>query len=285
MSFFSPLSNSLSNLSRHRADPAAIARRLGHLSTLMRGHGAPHLPRVPTVFQRFEPLSDTRLDDTDQRTPENFAQDLLARVVGEAHMDGRVSHGLPIHASDHLRIAPLSDTWHPAAPGEVAYDVAGRPVCTYDPGEAGRAGAVARTFVVQLAQLRLASTAVPHDYHPADHPHLLVMAGVFNGQGLDMLALSAFLAKRTEFQGMSEKTLVAEIEHATVLGMVVRGLVPEQVIGSYGPVLPQSFRKRVPAISHALEDAADEVKILRSLCRNVACPESAQASLRARLAS
>ena len=284
MPFFSPLSHTLSNLSRHRADPAATARRLGHMSILMRGHGAPNLPRVPTVFQRFEPLGGTHLADTDQRTPENFAQDLLARVVGEANMDGRVSHALPIQASDHLRVASLSETWHPSAPGELAYDVAGRPVCIYDPGKATRPGAVARTFIVQLAQLRLAATAVPHDYHPADHAHFLIMAGVFNGQGLDMLTLGASLAKRPEFRGLSEKALVAEIEHAAVLGMTVRGLVPEQMVGSYGPVLPQGFRKRIPALCHALEDAEDEVKILRSLCRRTACPESAQASLRTRFA-
>jgi len=280
MSIFSPLAN----LSRYRDDPADTERRLEHLSALIRAHGAPNLPRVPTVFQRFEPLCETHLADTDQRSSENFAQDLLARTVGDAHMDGRISHGLPITASDHLRMAPLSETWHPDAPGHIHYDVAGRPVCTYASEKAPTPGALARTFIVQLAQIRLISGVVPKDYDPRTHAHLLVMAGVFNGQGLDMLALAPSMAKRPEFKGLSEKVLKNDIQHATILAMVVRGLVPEQIIASYGPVLSQQFRKRIPSICHALEDTADKVKILRNICRNSKCSESAQVSLHKRFA-
>ena len=266
-----------------RFDADATLRHLGHLSYLINAHGAPHLPRVPTVFSRYEPLARTCYGPDEQRAPAHWADDLFARTASESHAERLASHSLPRSEPDQLLFRPLSELWHRNAPGDVAYDIAGRSVCTYTLGDENIRGRMATGFLVQIATLRLLSAAPPDAYDACDHASLLVAALVFNGQGLEALNLLPELA-RTPVGQLSQARLGQELEHATLLAMVVRGLVPEQIIATYGPVLSPALRKRVWTLCQGFADYTPEVKLLRRLCAGTQCPESAQASLHRKFA-
>lgn len=241
-------------------------RQIQDLTFLITRFGEPRLPRVPALLARHEPLSESVQRPDDSRSALDWAGDLFARAVSEAGMGAQLSHTLPRTAEDHLRPVSLSESWHEGVAGEVAYDVAGRGVCVFDEADTMRPGAVAADFFVQMALTRLVGTTPPDGFVSNDQAPLVLAALVFNGHGLEALGLLPQLRANPVFRRFDESELRAEIEELSVLAMYARGLVPEQIVASYGRLLDGGFRKRVFALHNEQRTYVPEMKILRGLC-------------------
>ena len=257
-----------------------------HMAWLINAHGPIHLPRVPSVLQRFESLSQTAYRSDDARTQEDWAEDLFGRVVTDCHMQDwdLKCRELPDDPDKGIAGVSVARTWHPKAPGLYYVDVLGNPVVVSDPDNASCEGGMALSYILQLATLRLISSNAPEHYDPYQHAMAVMGVAVYNGQGLECLAMASRLTQHLLSSGRVKQSeinaFIGELEFATVLAMKARGLAPEQVVASYGPILERSLRKRIWSIYQELEAFAPEVKLLQRLCSGFHDSENNQAQLR-----
>jgi|GEM_PF-3182587 len=258
----------------------------GQLAWMTNTFGSPYLPRVPSVLQRYESLAETAFNEEDTRTSEDWAQDLFGRIVNECHMeDWTLScRPMPDAPDDGLHAFLLSSTWHRMAPGSYHVDILGNPVVIYNADKVSEPGAIALSFILQLATLRLASAPVPDDYNAEDHARLLVEMAVYNAQGLELMAMADMLADHLVQQGLLRQRdvsrFLSELEFTTILGMRTRNLAPEQIVATYGPLLTRTFRKRVWNLVEELNSYGPEMKLMQRLASGKDCAEHAQLSLR-----
>ena len=258
----------------------------GQLAWMTNTFGSPYLPRVPSVLQRYEQLSETAYSAEDTRSPEDWAQDLFGRIVNECHMeDWTLSCRVrPTEPEDGLHMLLLARTWERTAPGAYFVDILGNPVVVYDEADLDVPGAFAMSVILQLATLRLASAPVPEDYDVDNHARLLVEMAVYNAQGLELLAMADMLADYFVQMGFLPQREVSrflsELEFATILGMRTRNLAPEQIVATYGPLLTRTFRKRIWNLVEELNSYGPEMKLMQRLASGKDCAEHAQVSLR-----
>lgn len=265
-------------------------RKLWHMETLawaIREFGAPHLPRVPSVLQRFEPLHTTLRDPEDGRLPGDWASDLLGRVQSDCRMENWILHFRQKSGDadvDYREVALMS-RFHLAAPGRIHVNILGEPVVLADPSTYGVAGRTALDYIVQLATLRMASSEAPDAYRHELHAHAIMAMCVFNAAGLELIAMEnqliAYLVEAGWLKRSDASEFIAELEFATVLGMRVRGLAPEQIIASYGPILSKGLRKRVWSLCGEIDKLAPEFKTLKLLTNDHQGVQYGQAQLRA----
>ena len=266
------------------------ARKLWHMETLawaIREFGAPHLPRVPSVLRRFEALHTTVRHTDDERLPADWASDLLGRVQADCRMESWILHSRQKNdtVDAEYREVPLSSRFHPAAPDRIRVNILGEPVVLADPATYGTQGATALSYILQLATLRLASSEAPETYSHDLHAQTLLAASVYNSAGLELIAMGDlfinYVVERGWLRRADASGFIAELEFATVLGMRVRGLTPEQIIASYGPVLSKGLRKRIWALSADVDRLAPEFKLLKHLTNQHHGVQYGQAQLRA----
>lgn len=261
------------------------------LAGQIHAHGAPHLPRVPTVLSRWTPLSDSRRSPDDSRTVAAWADDTFARVLQSCRMDDWTISLVPAGgmAERGVRATPLRSHWRREAPEVVHHDLRGEPVVLYRDEDMHRMGVFALKCLLQLATLRMASAAAPGGYSPARHAWHVASTAVFGGGGLDMLNMEDELLSISAAHGVvrtaDARELVRAVEVMTVLAMRARRLTPEQIVASYGQVLGKGFRRRVRAISEGIDRHGSELKLLQRLADGRICNASAQVALRTRLSA
>ena len=271
---------------RTAPEPHRSLWHFDHFTWMVNMFGSPHLPKVPTVLQRFEPLCDTAYSEEDSRSPADWAQDVFARVVADCRMDDWTlsCREAPEGPQDGLHHMPLGRVWHRQAPGAYHVDLLGNPVVLYKPDSLEVPGAFALSVILQLATLRLASAPVPEHYSAEDHARILMGMAVYNGQGFELLGMADMLTDHFCEAGLLQRgevnAFVNELEYVTVMGMRARSLAPEQMIATYGPSLTRTMRKRIWNLVGELDAYAPEMKLLRHLSNTQPDLEITQATLR-----
>ena len=240
-----------------------------------RSLGAPALPRVPTRFQRSEPLAATTYRADDMRSPLAWAGDLFARICSDCRAAERgldldpMPVPLPAPAEAGVFTTTLNGVFHPGAPGVVRRNLRNQPVCGLDMARVGVTGATARDCVLFLATETLVRHAPPPRYTADGHARAVLAVATHLGQGLELLRMGEVLWSELVEAGWMGRGDVAGarmgVELGTTLHFALQNLTPEQVLASYGPALEAGYRKRLPRLCSTLAALEPELKLIRRL--------------------
>ena len=211
------------------------------LAYLTRRFGPPVRPAVPSPLHKSRGLESLHYDDTDPRTVFDWAQDSYASVCD----------AMGLEAADHQLVASVE----PVAP------VSGR--LTFDPNTCAERGRFVSRLVLELGQRRLDGFDPGFTPSPFQTAVILLSAAAYHRQGFVLThtpdAVTDAIAGTRAPRRFVENALV--FAACTVLTTLRQ--TPEQIVATYGTILPFTVRKKVRIACRQAEAFGPEIKLLR----------------------
>ena len=227
-----------SRLVRHD-DALLVFETFAHL---IRRHGAPARPPVPSPLHKVQGLDDLSFDPRGRRTAFDFGQDSFAAVLQAMRLE---PDGRTLHASDHDQ------------PGFL----------TFDPHRVEEQGYIVARLVLGLAAQELVTFQPEFEPTPFQRAIILLTGAAYFRTGLVLpRILPAVVAELSQF-GVPARFVENTLLFAASLGLSVARQTPEQIVATYGPLLSRSARKKIRPACRQIEELEPELKLLRILAK------------------
>ena len=222
-----------------REDDALLC--LETLAFLIRRHGPPSRPPVPSPLHKSHGLDMLFYDEDDERSVYDWAQDSYATVADCMQID-----------PDHFRLVSSVEPVAPT-PG----------LLTFDPRRVGEKGHYVSNLTLDICASRMDGFDpgfVVNGFQPA---LVVLAAAAYHRAGLALTnvlpAVTEALAEHGVPQRFVENTLV--FSACAVLSVLRQS--PEQMVATYGPAITTQVRKKIRPACRQVESYGPELKLLQ----------------------
>jgi len=240
------------------------------MSWLINRYGPAKSPKVPSPIHKTEQLSDLCWREDDSRTVFDWAQDNFGRIKSECGMDDWSVQIAPgpdePYNSEHMLFA---QSWNMDSKELYYVDAYGRPVIHYDPRHCEDPGYFAARVIIKLAEIKLMNFAPEQGISPLQSGILTLTAACYMRQGFNLAALpnavAYYLTREGDTSKVPRRIIDNTLAFSTSLMLLSRRLTPEQIVATYGCIMPKSFRKKIRPACKQIESYKSEIKVMRLL--------------------
>lgn len=240
------------------------------MSWLINRYGPPKVPKVPSPIHRTEQLSELCWQEDDVRTVFDWAQDSFGRIKSECGME---DWSIQIEPQPDERFdgrhMQFSQSWNTDSKEPYYVDGYGRPVIHYDPRHCEDPGYFSARMIIKLAEIKLMNFAPERGISPLQSGILTLTTACYMRQGFTLAALPDAVTHYLTREGDTAKVPMRIINNTLVfsncLTMLSRKLMPEQIVASYGCIMPKAYRKKIRPACKQLESYEAEIKVMRLL--------------------
>lgn len=240
------------------------------MSWLINRYGSPKAPKVPSPIHKTEQLSDLCWREDDSRTVFDWAQDNFGRVKSECGMeDWSIQIAPQPDEPFDSRHMQFSQSWNTDGKEPYYVDGYGRPVIHYDPRHCEEPGYFVARVIIKLAEIKLMNFTPDKGVSPLQSGILTLTAACYMRQGFNLAALPEAVAHYLTREGDTAKVPQRIIDNTLVfsncLTMLSRKLMPEQIVATYGTIMPKAHRKKIRPACKQVESYRSEIKLMRLL--------------------
>ena len=211
------------------------------LAFLIRRFGPPTRPLVPSPLHKSPGLESLRHDETDARRVFDWAQDSYATICD--------AMGIP--AGEHRLLASVDPI--PPQAG----------LLLFDPAECEARGQFVARIVLELCNRRLAGFDpgfAPSEFQAAV---ILLSTAAYFRQGFVLTHIPEAVAHVLSGTHAPQRFVENTLTFAACAALGVLRQTPEQIVATYGVILPKSVRKKVRAACRQANGFEPEMKLLR----------------------
>ena len=240
------------------------------MSWLLRRYGPPKNPKVPSPLHKTEGLSDLAWQEDDARSVFDWAEDNFGRIKCECGMDDWSIQIAP-HPDEPLdaRHMQFAQSWNMNSKEPYYVYVYGRPVIHYDPRHCTDPGYFAARVIIKLAEIKLMNFIPEQGISPLQSGILTLTTACYMRQGFTMAALTEavgyYLTHERDTAPVPRRIIENTLAFSTCLMLLSRKLAPEQIIATYGSLMPKGFRKKIRPACKQVESYKPEIKMMRLL--------------------
>jgi len=240
------------------------------MAWLIKRYGPPQAPKVPSPIHRTEQLSELCWQENDMRTVFDWAQDNFARIKSESGMEDWSIQIAP-HPDEPFdsRHMQFSQSWNTDGKEPYYVDGYGRPVIHYDPRHCEDPGYFAARVIIKLAEIKLMNFAPEKGISPLQSGILTLTAACYMRQGFNLAALpeavAHYLTREEDTAKVPQRIIDNTLVFSNCLVMLSRKLMPEQMVATYGTLMPKAHRKKVRPACKQLEGYKSEIEVIRLL--------------------
>ena len=240
------------------------------MSWLLRRYGPPKNPKVPSPLHKTEELSDLAWQEDDARSVFDWAEDNFGRIKCECGMDDWSIQIAP-HPDEPFdaRHMQFAQSWNMNNKEPYYVDGYGRPVIHYDPRHCTDPGYFAARVIIKLAEIKLMNFIPEQGISPLQSGILTLTTACYMRQGFTMAALTEavgyYLTHERDTAPVPRRIIENTLAFSTCLMLLSRKLAPEQIIATYGSLMPKGFRKKIRPACKQVESYKPEIKMMRLL--------------------
>ena len=227
-----------------------------NLTELIQIYGPLKRPKVPSPLHKSGRLYRQAWTDTDTRSVANWAHDNFITILSECGMEDwpiDIHPLLPEAESEHLTNG--------------LYDNLGNQIIFYDPDRCHETGYFTAHIILKLAELR--SSQIQRGYVQSSLAKRIsiLSAACYNRQGFNLMNLTPYISEYMT-ANQDEKPIQARlIENTlcftTLMALRIGRQSNEQIIATYGQLIPKSCRKKIPQAFKQIEDYQNDIKLMR----------------------
>ena len=240
------------------------------MSWLINRYGPPKAPKVPSPIHKIEQLYELCWRQDDVRTVFDWAQDSFGHIKSECGMDDWSIQIAPKpdeqFDSRHMQ---FSQSWNTDSKEPYYVDGYGRPVIHYDPRHCEDPGYFAARVIIKLAEIKLMNFVPEKGVSPLQSGILTLTAACYMRQGFNLAALPQAVAHYLTREGDTAKVPQRIIDNTLVfsncLAMLSLKLMPEQIVATYGTIMPKIHRKKIRPACKQIESYGPEMQVMRLL--------------------
>ncbi len=211
------------------------------LAFLIRQYGSPARPIVPSPLHKSQGIETLVHDASDGREVFDWAQDNYATV----------NDAMGLNPAEFRFIASLE-------PVPEAADLV-----TYDPRLCGEKGRFVADLVLDLCDKKLATFDPEFEPSPFQAAVILLSAAAYFRQGFVLTHLPEATRHALDHANTPQRFVENILTFAACVALCVNRQSPEQIVATYGTILPKHIRKKVPATCRQIESFEAEIKLLR----------------------
>ncbi|MEP3891995.1 MAG: hypothetical protein ABJN69_16180 [Hellea sp.] len=240
------------------------------MSWLIKRYGPPQAPKVPSPIHKTEQLSDLCWHEDDVRTVFDWAQDSFGRIKSECGMeDWSIQIAPQPDERFDSRHMQFSQSWNTDSKEPYYVDGYGRPVIHYDPRHCEDPGYFAARVIIKLAEIKLMNFTPERGISPLQSGILTLTAVCYMRQGFALAALpdavTHYLTREGDTAKVPPRIINNTLVFSNCLMMLSRKLTPEQIVASYGCIIPKAHRKKIRPACKQIESYTAEIKVIRLL--------------------
>jgi hypothetical protein len=218
------------------------------LAFLIRHYGPPARPAVPSPLHKRPGIETLVYDDLDQREVFDWAQDSYATVCDVMH----------INPDEFRFIASVEDEGAPHFPSTHLPNL-----LSYDPRHCSQRGYFVAHLVLEICDRKL--SAFNPGFEPSDFQAAIILlsAAAYFRQGFVLTHCLAATAQALGTVKRPHRFLENTLCFAACTALAINRQSPEQIVATYGAILPKAVRKKVPITYRQIESFETELKLLR----------------------
>lgn len=238
-------------LNKHLLDDDSVLFNFEFMAWLIRGFGTPHAPAAPSPLHRTSCLSERAWAHEDQRPVYVWAEDELAHIKSQCHMEEwnimtRPFEDRPLPYEEHCAIV------------------------AYDPQRCSERGYFTACVLNRISEILIDSRLDTKNLAEDVCQKLKILTVCYLGQGFTMISLTAdYLADfvpHKKFDRHLSKQVINRTLFGTALVLTCRRFPVSALASTYGSTLnKRPYKKLWNAFKH-LEEYKTEVETLQMLC-------------------
>jgi len=227
------------------------------LTQLIQKFGPVKRPKVPSLLHKSDRLYHLAWTDIATRSVPTWAQDNFIAIKSECDME---DWPIEIHpfSSQNDSNTTIQDSF---------LDNRGHSVIFYDPDRCHEAGYFAGHMILKLAELRLSHVQSEYAQSPFMKRMAILSAACYNRQGFNLLNLtpyvSHYLTNTLDLKPIPLRLIENTLCFTSSLALKVRRQSSEQIIGTYGQLMPKACRKKILHAYKQIEAYDSDIKLMQ----------------------
>lgn len=221
-------------------------------SWLIQNYGMPSRPPVPSPLHKTPQISDLKYDALDTRPVTLWAEDNFAAIKNICAMSTDEVHLIPVDEFERLELSGFE--------GERDYVV-------YDPTCCNETAYFPTAVLLQLADIRSRDLQGEAGLTLLTRNMVVLITGAYNGTGFSLanmvVDISDVITPSRAFRRMPYRLIENTLCFGTCLSLMVQRQSMEQIIATYGTLMPPSFRRKVRLACRQIETYKEDVKLLQ----------------------
>lgn len=238
------------------------------MAWLIRRHGPPARPTVPSPLHKSSSLEDLHWDASDSRSVFDWADDSFGMIKSDCRMDDWTVTVIPAgDGVDPSSVMPTRQLASPHSHAPYIVDLHGRPVFFYDPRDCVEPGYFTARAVLRLAELRLTGFESATPLSGFTGRMAVLTAACYGRQGLALANLprdvSAFLTSDQDLRAVPHRVVMNTLCFSTCLALRIRRQSEEMILATYGARMPKVFRRKIKQACRQIDSFEQELKLLQ----------------------
>ena len=226
------------------------------LTELIQKYGPVRRPKVPSPLHKSDRLYRQAWSDTDTRSVTDWANDNFITILSECGMEDW-----------RLSIYPLTDEDTLEALQSGFLDNQGRTIIFYDPNRCHEIGYFTAHIILKLAELRLSQIQTQYVQTSLVKRIAILSAACYNRQGFNLMNLTPYISEYMTANQDEKPIPVRLIENTlcftTVMALRIGRQSNEQIIATYGQLIPKSCRKKISQAYKQSQDHHNDIKLMQ----------------------
>jgi len=232
------------------------------LTQLIQKFGPVDRPKVPSPLHKSNRLYRTSWDVNDTRSVTDWANDTFITLKSECGMND-----WPIEIYPYLTQNAPNRTSDRMADGFA--DDLGRTIIFYNPERCKQIGYFATHMILKLAELRLSQVQSEYAQSPLMKRMAILSAACYNRQGFNLMNLtpyvSEYLSNTLDLKPIPVRLIENTLCFTTSMALRIRRQSSEQIIATYGQLMPKSCRKKIAQANKQIDDYQNDVKLMQMM--------------------
>lgn len=226
------------------------------LAQLIQKFGPVQRPKVPSPLHKSDRLFRQAWTDTDMRIVTDWAHDNFITIKSQCNMDDWA-----------VDIYPLIPHENPEQLQDGFLDEEGNTIIFYNPERCHETGYFSAHIILKLAELRLSQTQSEYAQSPLMKRMAILSAACYNRQGFNLMNLTPYISEYLTNKFDEKPIPIRLIENTlcftTIMALRVRRQSNEQIIATYGQLIPKTCRKKITQACKQVEDYKNDIKLMQ----------------------
>jgi len=217
-------------------------------------------PKVPSPLHKSDRMFRQVWDETDTRSVTDWANDHFITLKEECDMENWPIEIYPLTSSETGQ-----DSTHNIKDGFL--DDLGRTIIFYNPDRCQETGYFAAHIILKLAELRLSQIESEYAQSPLMKGMAILSAACYNRQGFNLMNLvsyvSEYLSNTFDLKPIPARIIENTLCFVTCMALRIRRQSAEQIMATYGQIMPKHCRKKFTQAYKQIEDYQADVKLMQ----------------------
>lgn len=225
------------------------------LTQLIQKHGPVKRPKVPSPLHKSDYLYRQAWSDTNTRPVTNWAYDNFVIILSECGM-----------ADWPIELYPLLPNMEAEQLTDGLYDNHGNHVIFYDPDRCHEAGYFTAHVTLKLAEFLLSQNQSDYIQSSLVKRLAILSAACYNRQGFNLMNLTPYISEymaSNDEKPIPPRLIENTLYFTSVMALRITRQSNEQIIATYGQLIPKASRKKVAHAYQQIEAYSSDIKLMQ----------------------